>query len=268
MAAVTDDASSRPPRPRPSYGLPGPTPAPEGTTPMGSPDAPGAAGSPIGSGSDALGETATSDPAPQGIPTQNGTGPSWTPAGGASTASGGITASGARPAAPRRRAVLPLVLGFLSLALSVVAVIVGLLVGAGSMMGVITSGLTPVAGPTTVQAESGQMYLVYVPEGSATTCTAAGETPDAAATVPATVGSAPLGPNGETYEPVLGVQASESTAITITCTGEDAGYMGPVDGGSALLPFGIGFLVGTVLGVLGLVLIIVGIIRLVRSRRA
>ncbi len=170
--------------------------------------------------------------------------------------------------ARKRRGAIPLVLGFLSLALSVVALIIGLFVGAGSMMGVLSSGLTPVSGPTEVAAESGQMYLVYIPEGSATTCTAAGTTPDAAVTVPAQVGSAPLGPNGETYEPVLGVQASESTTITITCTGEDAGYMGPVDATSAMVPLGIGFLVGTVLGILGLVLIIVGIVRLVRSRRA
>ena len=169
---------------------------------------------------------------------------------------------------PKRRGAIPLVLGVLSLALSVVALIIGLFVGAGSMMGVLSSGLTPVSGPTEVAAESGQMYLVYIPEGSATTCTAAGTTPDAAVTVPAQVGSAPLGPNGETYEPVLGVQASESTTITITCTGEDAGYMGPVDATSVMVPLGIGFLVGTVLGILGLVLIIVGIVRLVRSRRA
>lgn len=254
---MTDDPSTRPSRPRPSYGLPGPTPAPGTASPAGSPGGPDAAVGAYGA------------PAPQGSPAP------WTPVDGTSGASGGVgpgDAPGSGDArgsgAPKRRGAIPLVLGVLSLALSVVALIIGLFVGAGSMMGVLSSGLTPVSGPTEVAAESGQMYLVYIPEGSATTCTAAGTTPDAAVTVPAQVGSAPLGPNGETYEPVLGVQASESTTITITCTGEDAGYMGPVDATSAMVPLGIGFLVGTVLGILGLVLIIVGIVRLVRSRRA
>ena len=238
---MTDDPSTRPSRPRPSYGLPGPDAA-------------------VG---------AYGAPAPQGSPAP------WTPVDGASGASGGIRpgdAPGSGDArgsgAPKRRGALPLVLGFLSLALSFVALFIGVGVGMVSMIGVLSSGLTPVSGPTEVAAESGQVYLVYIAEGSATTCTAAGATPDAAVTVPAQVGSAPLGPNGETYEPVLGVQASESTTITITCTGEDAGYMGPVDATSAMVPLGIGFLVGTVLGILGLGLIIVGIVRLVRSRRA
>ncbi|WP_347040798.1 hypothetical protein [Brachybacterium nesterenkovii] len=254
---MTDDASTRPSRPHPSYGLPGPTPVPGATSPAGSPGGPDAAVGAYGA------------PAPQGPPSR------WTPADGTSGASGGVgpgdtpgSGDARGSGAPKRRGILPLVLGFLSLALSVVALIIGLFVGGGSMMGVLSSGLTPVSGPTEVAAESGQMYLVYIPEGSATTCTADGTTPDAAVTVPAQVGSAPLGPNGETYEPVLGVQASESTTITITCTGEDAGYMGPVDATSAMVPLGIGFLVGTVLGILGLVLIIVGIVRLVRSRRA
>lgn len=156
----------------------------------------------------------------------------------------------------------------MSLVLSGIALAIGLAVSVSSLSGAATAGVQPIgAASTTFAAESGSMRILWVPQASTTTCTASGANPGAVQTAK-TSGSAPMGPHGEVYEQRLGIIAFESTDVTVTCDGADAALMGPIDPYRVIVPIGLGLLIGTVLGILGLLLAIVGIVRLVRSRRA
>lgn len=249
-------ADDRPasPRPRPTYGLPGPARPGADAAHRPSHGLPGP-GAP------------TSDP-PTGSTRAAVPGAGvWTPV---PTVAPGHAPAGSPAAAGRGRrrpGLLPLLLGLGSLLLGGAVLVVGLLIGAGSVTGAIADGPRPLGGSSvSFEAQADEMYLVYVPAGAATTCTAEGSETGATQVVP-TSGTAPIGPGGEPFDQQLGIWVHQPTTVTISCTGEDAAYLGPVDPMRMVVPVLVGIGVGALLGGLGLVLTIIGIVRLARGPR-
>lgn len=240
------DAES--PRSRPSYGLPGPTPGPDGaeSRPHGAPEP-----------SSATQPTLAQEPAGiarQAAPTPQG----WS----------------APPAPPRRRRGLwPLITGLvLMFVVAPVLTIGGIVWGVGSMVGDVGTGPTTLDGGTgTVELPASQMLIIYVPaEDAAATCTA--EAPSTSGGSPLTVvpssGRTQFG-DGRSYVQKLGVVAMEDTTVTVSCQGSEApAYLGPYSIWGIALPLIIGPVLGAFAGLIGLVLVIIGIVKLVRSRRA
>lgn len=272
-ADPSDGASRR----RPSYGLPDPQagdpaagqgqqswspapqqgaygqPAPQG---YGSPAPQGAYGSPAP-------QSHQGYDAPQDVPAQPGYGGYASPQPGYGAPTGGY---GGGPAAPRkRRGVWPLVIGIVLLVVSVVVFIGGIVWSMSSLVGDTMEGPIAMEGGTAeIQLEANEMVIVYVPsEDTSATCTAEG---DGVSTVP-TSGSVQF-PDGTTYEQSLGVVSTTGGTITISCTDTEApGYLGPYSLFGIAAPLIIGPVIGIVLGLIGLILVIVGIVKLVRSRR-
>ncbi len=139
-----------------------------------------------------------------------------------------------------------------------------------SLVGGVTSGPTPMDGGTaTIEVAANEMLIVYVPaaDADAAQCTAEGSAPGAVSTVPSS-GSVTFA-DGQEYVQVLGVASLDDTTVTLTCTETEApGYLGPYSLLGVAAPLLIGPIIGVVAGLIGLVLTIVGIVRLARSRPA
>lgn len=244
-------------RRRPSYGLPGPTsPAPDaapygasssGTSPdggrrYGAPSAPGAHGA-----------------------DQAGYGPA-----GYGPQTGPLPASGApAPASPRRRGLLPLIVGLaLLLVVGPAATIGGIVWSVSSLAGDASTGPQVLEGSSgEVDVSANEMLIVYVPQEDAdgAECTAEGSDPGAVSVVPSS-SSVTFG-DGSQYVQKIGVAVVEDTTVTISCTGTDApAYLGPYSLFGMAAPLLIGPIIGLLAGLVGLILTIVGIVLLVRTR--
>ncbi|GAB2536411.1 hypothetical protein [Brachybacterium huguangmaarense] len=252
---------------RPSYGLPGPTPANDHAPANDPAPADGTSSAPFGSPA----------PAPYGSPAQTPFG-SPAPAPGADVP--GAAAPTAAPAAMwgagpapdpqghqgRRSGLVPLLIGIVSLLLAAAAVVIGVVMMFGAVMTPVSYGMQEFESTTTVEVADGEMLLVFVPSDAPAdaTCTATADT-GALQQVPQS--SEMQDPaTGATYRAQFGVAADADSTITLTCDGTGA-WMGPISMSSFMKPLLIGGGVGLVLGVLGLVLLIVGIVLLVRTRR-
>ncbi|GAA1490125.1 hypothetical protein [Brachybacterium sacelli] len=273
---MSDGESTTPaPRKRPTYGRPGPTTPQTGdpsASPSGAQGAPGAQGefgAPGGPGA----QGAPGGPGDTGGPFAQDAYASTDPAGPYAFA----PASGPLPpqppvAAPRRRRGLwPLLIGLaLLLIIAPVATVGGLVWAFGSLVDDASSGPTVIEGGTGErEMNANEMLILYVPSEDAAEaqCTAEGSSSGAVTEVP-TSGSVTFG-DGTQYDQVLGVAALEDTTVTISCSGTDApAFLGPYSLLGVAAPMLIGPVIGIVSGLVGLVLTVVGILLLVRSRRA
>lgn len=252
-------------RPRPVYGLPAdPSAAPPAPQPGAPQPAPPAQdGTPAGS----WGAPASAWQSPP--PAAGGPGP-WGPGGPGTDGSG---TGGQHPAAAgrRRRGIVPLVLGLVMLlVLAPAALVIGLVLSVDHLVGDAVAGPTPMPGGTaTVEVPGSSMVIVYVAEADAATaeCTATGE--GGTVTVVPQSSTVQFG-DGSTYHQVLGAVAQGDTTMTLSCTGvtADPGYLGPYSMYRTAGPMFIGLGGGVLLGLIGLVLLIIGIVALVRSRRS
>lgn len=258
---MSDGESTTPaPRKRPMYGLPGPA----------GPDSGPSAGS--GGAFGASGTATPSSSSPDGSPHGSSFG-----AGAPSGPDAYTPVSGPLPPQPpasavphRRRGLWPLLIGLALLLIIAPAATIGGLVWSFSSLVGDTS-----AGPAVIEGGSGQyevaaneMLILYVPseDAAGAQCTAEGEASGAVSTVP-TSGSVTFG-DGSQYDQVLGVAVLEDTTVTVSCTGTDApAYLGPYSLFKVAAPMLIGPIIGIVSGLVGLVLTVVGILLLVRSRR-
>lgn len=271
------DSPTPAPRRRPSYGRPGPAPTEQPAAGHGYDAAP------QGSSDSQLPPPVTA--LPESVPTSGSSAPGGpghgapgygapgygTPGYGAAApgAGGPPAAGGDGPAPRRRRGLLPLIIGLVLFVLLGPGLAVGgLLWGGGSMMQQVGSAPTPIdAAGEQVELSANTMLILYVPsEDAGAACTATSDDSGALTTVP-TSGQVTL-PDGSSYEQQLGVVATADTTAVIECSGTDAPAMvGPVDVLGAGLPMIIGIAAGFMVGLIGLVLTIVGIVLLVRSRR-
>lgn len=230
---------------RPTYGLPGPTPS--GDAPS-APSTSGYAGPP-------------SSASRYGAPQTAGSGyePSFAPAGGPPPAT-----------RTRRRGIVPLVIGLaLLVVLAPIAFIGGLVWSLGSLASDAVSGPQPLTGGSgEVTIAANEMIIVYVPtEDSGATCTVEGPEAGSVTIVPSS-GTVTFG-DGSTYEQTIGVAAVADATVTVSCIGTDApAYLGPYSLFGIAGPLLIGPIIGVLLGLVGLVLVIVGIVKLVRSGRS
>lgn len=178
---------------------------------------------------------------------------------------------GGAPARPqKRRGIIPLVIGLvLLIVIAPVVTIGGVVWSLGSLVSDQVSGPTVMQGGTEdIPIAANEMIIVYVPSEDAanTTCTAEG-TDQGSVTVIPTSGSVTFGEGGS-YEQTIGVAAVSDTTVTVTCEGTDApAYLGPYSLFGIAGPMLIGPAIGILAGLVGLVLVIVGIVKLVRSRR-
>jgi hypothetical protein len=181
-----------------------------------------------------------------------------------------LPSGGAGSTAPtKRRGVVPLVIGLiLMVVIAPVLTIGGIGLGVGSAAKSIVSPERFDSDSTDVSMSSWQMVVVYVPEedASSTTCSATAENSEDVTTMPATDETTDFGDN--TYSDALTVMTTNDANVTITCDGTDnALYSGPMSLTKLLGPTIIGPILGFVAGLVGLILTIVGIVKLVRSRR-
>ncbi|WP_114855110.1 hypothetical protein [Brachybacterium sp. YJGR34] len=256
---MSDGESTTPaPRKRPSYGLPAPT------TP-----APGGGGAPqqwSPSGQEAPGGDPYGAPAPGGAPTGGPFGGGEVPQTGPLPSTGHLG-----PARRRRRGVVPLVIGLILLVIvGPVMTIGGIVWSMSSLVPDATSGPTVIDGGTVdLEVPANEMLIVYVPaeDAEAAQCTAEGSGSGDVSTVPSS--STTVFGDGSEYVQVLGVATLQDTTVTISCTGTDGpAYLGPYSLLSMAGPLLIGPIIGVVAGLVGLILTIIGIVLLVRSRRA
>lgn len=303
---MTDGESATPPaRRRPTYGLPGPAQSPlPGTGTDGDPSAGdqtgwGAPASPYGAPASPYG--AYSSPAPHhGAATGQGSAPEFDggssgsspagfsggPTGGAfgpapggtgsfdGTGSFGGPMGGAGPQgspAPRRRGLVPLIIGLvLLIIIAPLFAIGGILWSVGSLTGDVSEGPTAMSGGTAqIEVAANEMILVYVPseDAASTTCTAEAADGSSSLSTVSLSGTTQFG-DGSSYEQTLGVAALEDTTVTIACDGTDApAYLGPYDLLGIAAPMLIGPIIGVLAGLVGLILTIIGIVRLVQTRR-
>lgn len=285
---MSDGESTTPaPRRRPSYGLPGPTsPAPGyGAAPDSVPDAASGTGATPDPGYSAPGRSDFGEPSPHasGLYGQDSHGQnshshdsyghnayghdSYTPRTGPLPATGGPATA---PAPRRRRGLLPLIIGLvLLLVIGPAATIGGIIWSLGSLAADASTGPVALEGATSeVEVSANEMLIVYVPQEDAAEaqCTAEGTDPGAVSTVPSST-STTFG-DGSQYVQVLGVAALDDTTVTISCTGtESPAFLGPYSLLKMAGPLLIGPLIGLIAGLSGLVLTIIGIVLLVRSRR-
>ena len=234
-------------RRRPSYGLPGPTSPAHDAAPYGGPSYGG--------------------PPDPGV---HGTGQAWYGPAGHGPQTGPLPASGApAPTSPRRRGLLPLIIGLvLLLVVGPAATIGGIVWSVSSLAGDASTGPQVLEGSSgEVDVSANEMLIVYVPQEDAAgaECTAEGSDPGAVSVVPSS-SSVTFG-DGSQYEQKIGVAIVEDTTVTISCTGTDApAYLGPYSLFGMAAPLLIGPIIGLVAGLVGLVLTIVGIVLLVRTR--
>jgi hypothetical protein len=261
-------------RQRPSYGLPGPQQGRPGQA------APGGYGSPT-SGPDAQqGQPGSSDPfGPPPTPTgpmgyEGGPGypvlgADGTHRAGGSNGTGGTGGGLGGTAGPqKRRGIIPLVVGIILLLISPFPTLIGVAVGSSGLVDDLTSSKPLDGDSATEQLDSWQMVIVAVPTGDVDNASCTMSSPDNGALVEqSTSGQIPL-ENGRTYELTRIGVASSSTEVSITCDGSnDAVYIGPMSMWGFMGRMLAGFGISTVIGILGIVLTIVGIVKLVRSRR-
>lgn len=294
---MSDRDSTSGGRRRPTYGLPGPVPGRDDAAPQGQPGAqgpgvPGHDGQGYGAqgygwqGYDGQGYdgqeqygapspvSAPVRPAGQAAPQPSqdpyGASPHGHPAGASPYAASAPAPGG--PTQPRkRRGIIPLVVGLVLLLVIAPAVTIGGLVWS---FGSIVSD--QVSGPTVLQGSSGEvpmaaneMIIVYIPSEDAAGSSCTAETPDQGSiTIVPTSGTVTFG-DGSTYEQAIGVAAVADTTVTVSCEGTDApAYLGPYSVFGIAGPLLIGPAIGIFTGLAGLVLVIVGIVKLVRSRRS
>lgn len=262
---MSDGESPTPaPRPRPSYGLPGPVPSAQ--------DAPGP-----WTGAGQTGAAPQGYQGHQGYQGQQGhEGPQaqqgphgpWSPTLGVPAAP---PAPPAGTAPQKRRGLVMLVVGLVLLLLvGPAATVIGLVTSLGSLAGDASQGPTVMTGSSVeLELPAREMVILYVPAEDAGTaqCTAESSVPGALTTVPSSTPTT-FG-DGSEYVQVLGVASLEDATVTLSCTGTDApAHLGPYSMLGMMGPLVIGPLVGLVAGLTGLVLTIIGIVRLTRSRRA
>ncbi|PZP14632.1 MAG: hypothetical protein DI611_11425 [Brachybacterium faecium] len=261
---------------RPTYGLPGPLPGSDGPAPQdpyaapqdpyaapdggqqGGPSPYSAQGSPgfAAQGSPGYGTSGYDPSAPAAPAHVHGAQP-------------GPVGYGQQPK-KRRRGIIPLVIGLVLLVVVAPLVTIGGLVWAfGSLASDTMTGpevLSGGSGEVTVSAN--EMIIVYVPTADAesTTCTAESSGQASDIVVTPTSGTVTLG-DGNSYEQTIGVAALSDTTVTVTCEGTDSpAYLGPYSLFGIAVPMLIGPAIGVLAGLVGLVLVIVGIVKLVRSR--
>ena len=264
---MSDGESLTPrPRKRPTYGLPGPSGPSAGP---GSPEQP----EPGSQWSHERSEPSSSFSGPSfGEP-----GAAWhgssagSPAGPAPWSQTQSGYGGPSSEAPRRRprGLLPLIIGIVLLVIvAPVAFIGGFFWSMSSVMEDAVAGPTVLEGGSQeVEVAANEMLLLYVPaeDAEAAECSAEAVGGGSVSTVP-TTGTTQFG-DGSEYEQVLGVAALEDTTVAISCTGTEApAYLGPYSLLGVAAPLLIGLIIGVVAGLVGLVLIVVGIVLLVRSR--
>lgn len=275
---------------RPTYGLPGPLPGSDGPAPQdpyAAPQDPYAAPDGGQQGAHQGGPSPYSAQGSPGFAAQGSPG-----YGTSSYGTSGYGTSGYDPSAPaapahvhgeqpgpvgygqqpkkRRRGIIPLVIGLVLLVVVAPLVTIGGLVWAfGSLASDTMTGpevLTGGSGEVTVSAN--EMIIVYVPTADAesTTCTAESSGQASDIVVTPTSGTVTLG-DGNSYEQTIGVAALSDTTVTVTCEGTDSpAYLGPYSLFGIAVPMLIGPAIGVLAGLVGLVLVIVGIVKLVRSR--
>lgn len=258
---MSDGQSMTPaPRKRPSYGLPGPaSPAPD------------AGGGPV-QGSPSYGSPGPSSPYGATPPSGSASPSGFPPADPYVPQTGPLPAPGGSGPAPRkRRGLWPLIVGLVLLVVVAPVVTIGGIIWSISSLAVDAStGPVAMEGATAqVEVPANEMLIVYVPKADEATaeCTAEGADPGAVTTVPSSTDTT-FG-DGSEYVQVLGVAAVQDTTVTVTCTGTDApAHLGPYSVFSMAGPLLIGLVIGVLAGLIGLVLTIVGIVKLVRSRRS
>ena len=183
---------------------------------------------------------------------------------------------------PKRRGVWPLVIGLVLMVIVAPVVFFGGVTYAAKHVVDVARDAELVQSGGTVTLDANEKALVMVDVGAAPnselsvnsdtsvatqTCEVAG--PDGVATVDTGFGlSANL--NGRSYESAGVYTATSAGAYTVTCAGP-AKVLSGADAtgliGGTLMPAVVGFLLATLAGLVGLGLAILGIVRLVRSRR-
>jgi F0F1-type ATP synthase assembly protein I len=261
---------------RPSFGLPGAgstdgTSGPGGTAGQGAPGQRPDQGSPFGapapSGSDGgapsqPGSSGSQPPAPSGyvMPGVGGSGP-----GGPAGPTGAGTAT-------RRRGRVPLFVGIALIVIALIVAIVGVILGVRNIANAVGDGPQTITdGSADVQLDNLEMLIVYVPAEDASTAECKASSPDDSVVETQSGGQDITFPNGDSYVQTLGVASTTSTTVTLDCTGTtsaDAAYVGPINPMGLLVPLIGGPVLGVMIGLVGLVLTIVGIVLMVRSRRA
>lgn len=257
---MSQDGRSTPGRSRPTYGLPGPTPGD------------GEAGAPSGHAQSGHAQPGHAQPGhAQSGHAQSAYGhPGYGPSDPYATSSAAPPPA-SDPPKHRRRGVIPLVVGLVLLVVvGPVAFIGGLVWSLGALAGDTMNGPEVLAGGSgQVEIGTNEMVIVYVPAADAAgaTCTAEGADGADVSTVPSS-GTVEF-PDGTTYEQTIGVLAHEDSSVTITCTGTDApAYLGPYSLFGIAGPLLIGPIIGVLAGLVGLVLIIIGAVKLARSGRS
>lgn len=209
---------------------------------------------------------------------ESGTGPSGGPFGvppGQAGGPGGPGGPGAQqgyavPPQQKRRGLLPLILGIvLMIIIAPVVGVVGIVWGGSSIASSAGSGPVQMEnGTVEMELESWDMVQIYVPEADADAeCSIQAENPNAIQAVDGTGQELPA-PDGTTYTDSVSAVATEDTTVTVTCEGTDApAYIGPMSMTSMILPMLIGVGIALVAGLVGLILTIVGIVLLVKTRR-
>lgn len=236
-------------RPRPTYGLP----------------AEGAAGLPAEGAVDgsAHAESRVAPQAPaaaaeQPVDAAGAPGQSGTPGAGGSGQRG------------RRRALVPLIIGL------VLLLIIGPGVGIGSFALSLREVISAASeGPAEIPAdglevdlEANEMMFIYVPQADAATAECTIEPTGEQITEVLAQGEVEL-PQG-TYQQHKGIVTTQDAHITLQCEGVSSNpalMLGPISMSSIGLTLLVGLLLALALGLAGLVLTVVGIVRLVRSRR-
>jgi hypothetical protein len=144
----------------------------------------------------------------------------------------------------------------------------GILIGSAQIGEQAVSGPATLGTEDTMDLESWEMVTVYIPQtdvDAGAGCTAEADDPSQIQQVPSS--SQVQFPDGM-YVQTLGIMATGDTAVTITCEGTDAAaFLGPFSV-AKMMGFMIGGpILGLLTGTIGLVLLVIGIVLLVRSRR-
>ena len=257
------DQPATPKRRRPSYGLPGPT------EPQVEPREDASSAVPYGSPASAPNTGQTASAHPESAP---GWGAPGLTAPSTTAPTEGVPTGAPGGNAPRkRRGVWPLIIGL------VLLLIVGPALGIGSVLFSMREVVSAASsGPIEVPADgleielaANEMVFLYVPQADAASAQCTGTAADdGQITTVAASGAVDL-PQGA-YEQKAGVVALQDTKVTITCDGVSKGpalYIGPVSLASMGITLLVGLLGALALGLVGLILTVVGIVKLVRSRR-
>lgn len=167
---------------------------------------------------------------------------------------------------------MPLILGLVLLLLVGPGLIIGGIIGtAGGAASQISDPIAFEGGQMQTPIEPMEMVIVYVPEAVAdqTECLGEGVVPGSIVSQE-TQGTVVLG-DGNTYRQQVSFSSTQSTTLTVTCSGPDGGplqYVGPMNSLWMVAPLFIGVGLGILAGTIGLVLTIVGIVQRRRSARA